>query len=571
MNMNRTLLSLGALALVVSACDCGTNVKRTFPRIEVLDAMGNERSSIDFGQVQLNTVSTERLRLRNAGTAPLTISAATFSNPKFGNGETLPVITEQNGEVMFAFTFKPTEPDVREMGTVTLTTDDPNRTMVTVSLLGTGIAAVATVAPRTIDFGEVYVNESKMVTFTLSNQGSNKLEVTDAVLTPAMPAGLTGDLSLLKKTLDAAGSTMTSFTFAPTVRGDLSASLKLTFANGVDPITVNVRGKAIEAVPRVCFKFDDSAMETCTDRTNTMLNIPFGSFCDNRLFPDAGGCVGADGGAVDRSRSGRFYVRNEGNTKVSFTLNVNPLAGAKCDAGTGLDFSFSNVPNSDGGRVMIASAELPAALSDPMPWETAPVTIAYRPTSRCRDDAADQAQLFWFRSEPIGTNRPPGSAVLIFTGQSLLPHGVPNDVNITLSGMVTSVAQNYDGLSNLGNAPLTIRTAQVWQPAFLSDGGTGNEPFEECSSGAGGACRFFWWATAPTLPIRLAGTPNPLNPVRQILGQIGFGQQDGGVAPQVGTPYRAFAVFETDDPYGTPCPYPTTGSCVISSLRAVAQ
>mgnify|MGYP000376099408 CR=1 FL=1 len=101
---------------------------------------------------------------------------------------------------------------------------------------------------------------------------------------------------------------------------------------------------------------------------------------------------------------------------------------------------------------------------------------------------------------------------------------------------------------------------------------TGTEPFEECLPGAGGACRFFWWSTPPTLPTTLAGATTPSVPVNRVLGQIGFGQQDGGmVAPQVGTPYRVFAVFETDDPYGSPCPYPTTGSCVISNLRAIAQ
>lgn len=576
-NMNPRLVPalLALFVVVLPACSCDDRVKRTFPKLEVIDEMGNERGAIDFGQVQLNTTSTARIRMRNSGTAVLTISEATFSNSKFTSGETLPALIEQNGELMFAFNFKPTEPDLREMGTVTLKTDDPQRQTVQISLFGTGIAAVATVMPRTLDFGEVYVGEDKSLDVTLTNAGSNELQVTAATLTPAMPAGLSGSLTPLQTTLTAGSSAKATLKFAPTMTGDLSATIDITLGGGLDPLRVTIRGKAIEAVPRVCFRFDDSAMETCTDRMTTTLQFPFGSLCDNRLFPADGGirCQSGDGGTVASARSGRVYVRNEGNTPVSYSFNLNLLAGGRCDAGTGIDFQFSNAPAPDAGRFMVATAKLPNQVSDPKPWETAPVTVTYRPTSQCRDDAADQAQLFWSRqNEPLGTNRLPQSFVVILNGQSLLPRGVSSDINISLSGQVTSVTQNYNGLSNLGDAPLTIRTAQLWQASFLADGGTGTEPFEECLSGAGGACRFFWWSTPPTLPTQLNGTPSPSQPVTRVLGQIGFGQQDGGlVAPQVGTAYRVFAVFETDDPYGAPCPYPTTGSCVISNLRAIAQ
>jgi hypothetical protein len=579
--MTNFRFSVGLLVLAAfsSACDCGGAVRRTFPKLEVLDDMGADRSTLDFGQVQLNSTATARIRMRNAGTAVLNLSAATFSNPKFGLGETLPLAIEQNGERMFAFTFKPTEPDLREMGTVTLTTDDPNRATVQLTLFGTGIAAVATVMPRTLDFGEVYVNEDKSLDVTITNAGSNALEITNAALTPAAPAGLTANLTPLQTTLNAGASATTSFRFAPTATGDLSATLDVTLGGGLDPLRVTVRGKAIEAVPKICFKFDDSPMEGCADRANTMLQFPFGSLCDNRLYPADGGvrCTGADGGVVASSRAGRLYVRNEGNTPVSYSFTVNLLAGGRCDAGVGVDFEFSNAPSPDAGRFNVPTFKLPNLVTDPrgqLGWEAPPVNVVYRPTSRCRDDGADQVQIFWSRqNEPIGAaTRQPQAAVLILTGQSLLPRGVTSDINITLSGQVTSVTQGYNGLSNIGDAPLTIRAAQLWQAMFLPDGGTGTEPFEECLPGAGGACRFFWWATPPTLPTTLGGTPQPNMPVSRVLGQIGFGQQDGGtVAPQVGTAYRIYAVFETDDPYGAPCPYPTSGSCVISTLRGIAQ
>lgn len=577
MNTNLSRFLLSVVVTWLASCSCDDRIRRTFPKIEVLDDMGAERLSVDFGQVQLNATATSKLRIRNSGTAALNITEVTFSNMKFGNGETLPVTLSPNGEVQFSFTFKPTEPDLREMGTATLKCDDPSRPTVQVTLLGTGIAAVATVMPRTLDFGEVYLNESKALDLTLTNAGSNVLDVTAAMLNPATVPGLTGDLMPLRTSLMAGAAARTTFTFAPMVTGDLAATIELTLSGGLDPIRVTVRGKAIEAVPRVCFKFDDSPLETCTDRTMTMLQFPFGALCDNRLFPADGGraCITADGGTAASSRGGRLYVRNEGNTPVSYALNLNLQAGGRCtDAGSNIDFEFSNAPSPDAGRFMVPTVRLPNVVADPKPWESAPIAVTYRPSSNCRDDGADQAQVFWTRQgEPPATNRLPQAAVVILTGQSSLPRGVPFDLNITLGGMVTSVSQPYNGISNLGDAPLTLRGGTIWQGEFLLDGGTGATPFEECQpDSTAGACAFFWWATPPTFPQTLSGTPVASQPVTRVLGQIGFGRRDAGfAAPQIGTMYRAFAVFETDDPYGGPCPFPTNGSCVVSLLRAIAN
>ncbi|MCA2981679.1 MAG: choice-of-anchor D domain-containing protein [Myxococcaceae bacterium] len=573
MNASRAVAAL-TVALALSSCQCGQTVRRTFPKIEVIDAMGADRGSLDFGQVQLNATATASTRVRNGGNADLSITKATFSSPKFGLGETLPVTVGASEEVMFAFTFRPTEPDVRETATVTLETNDPARPTVQLTLLGTGIAAVATVMPRTLDFGEVYLRESKSLEVTLTNAGSNELEVTGATLgATAATLGLTGVPQGLVGPLAAGASRKVAFTFAPTATGDLMTALDVTFGGGLDPLRVTVRGKAIEAVPRLCFRFEDSPMETCSDRTTTMLNLPFGALCDGRLFPPDGGraCVGSDGGTAPASRSGRLYVRNEGNTPVQYAFNVNLLAGGRCDGGAVADFEFASNP-SDGGRFVLPTAQLPASTMDPRPWETPPVRVTYRPTSRCRDDGADQAQVFWLRqNEPAGTNRQPQTVTMILSGQSLLPRGITSDITVNLSGTVPNVVQSYNGLANAGDAPLTVVSASLWQGAALADGGMGGAPDEECVTGTGGSCRFFRWVMAPVLPATLPGTSTPSMPSSRPLGQLGFGAFDGGTAPQTGTMYRIFAVFETDDPYGAPCPYPTVGSCVVSSVRAIAN
>jgi len=224
-------VAVAALSLSFTACECGQSVRRTFPKLEVLDAMGAERGSVDFGQVQLNSTAAARVRVRNAGNATLNLTKTTFSNVKFVVGETLPVAIEPNGELMFAFTFRPTEPDLRETGTVTVETDDPARPTVQLTLLGTGIAAVATVMPRVLDFGEVYVNESKALEVTLTNAGSNELEVTAATLS-ATVAGLTGMPQTLVGALAAGASKKGRADLAE--KTGLSEKLVLEWVNRAD-------------------------------------------------------------------------------------------------------------------------------------------------------------------------------------------------------------------------------------------------------------------------------------------------------------------------------------------------
>ncbi len=568
-----TRIQLLVVALGLSSfvgCSCEQQIVKKTPKIEVLDDMGAERTLVDFGSAQLNIATVKELRVRNSGAGPLTIAAATFSKPVFGANTTFPLTLAVNEEQLLKLTFTPTEADQRITGSVTLATDDPARATVEVQLAGTGIEAVAVLMPAALNFGEVYLGESKSLMISLTNSGSNELEVTDAAFTSATSAQYSAPLAMLKGKLAAGASSTLMVTLAPTMQGPATGSLELTLGGNLGKVTVALSGKGIQAQPRLCLKYDDSAMESCTAPGVDFLQVSFGSYCDNRLFPNDGGptpCL-TDGGSVASSRAAKFYIRNEGNTPVQYTLKYDTGLGTACDGGSQIDFEFANAPQlPDGGRQaswMDATSKLPALATDPKPWETSPVAVVYRPRSNCRLDASDQARVVFTRQgEPLGTMRLPQSLIVNVTGQSRLPRAGNQDV--TMMGTVPQTV-DFKGVANGGDAPLRITGVSTWQAEYLADGGRGTQPFEVCDPSSTGDCAVFSWEPghdpASILPLTLAGTNMPTNPVATILGRMVFGAADAGTQPLLNKPYQVFVVIETDDPYSPQ---------VVASVKGTAR
>jgi hypothetical protein len=555
----KKMQSLMAVVALVSlaGCECGTTTRKLFPKIEVLDEMGNTRSSVDFGQVQLNFTATKKVRIRNAGAALLTIEKAEFSKPLFGVGLTLPVSLSVNEELEFPLTFTPTVADQRETGTVTLTTDDPEKPTVQLSLAGTGVTATAVVQPSSLDFGEVYVGEKKTLTFSLTNSGSNELPVTSATL--LMADGVTSDLTPLVKTLAGGESVMVSLEFAPAQQLILMGELQLVLPAGVGNKSIPIRGTGIQAQPKLCFKFDDSAFESCTEGVAGMnLEVRFGSLCDSRVYPaDGGFACQLDGGAVPYERSGKMYVRNDGNTPVSYTMSINAGSTSRCDGGASLDFRYANAPpTADGGMPatwMVPSFKLPAVVTDPRPWETAPVAITYRARSVCRGDDSDLSTVIWTRQgEPLGSMRRPNSMLATFTGASLLSNPVPNMVTFTGN---SPVPQDVSLVSNTGDGPMQMLSAELWQS---EDGGL--TPTVRCSAVTAGPCTHYAWLSGPTMPTLLEGTTTPGGRVNKIVGRLSYGElNDAGMYVVPSQEQRVWAVVETTDPYTPTVAVPIIG------------
>jgi hypothetical protein len=276
------------------------------------------------------------------------------------------------------------------------------------------------------------------------------------------------------------------------------------------------------------------------------------------VYPIDGGLpCELDGGAVPYERSGQFFVRNDGNTPVSYTLSISAGQPNRCDGGASIDFRYANAPTlADGGAQAswnVAAFKLPMSVNDPRDWKTVPVGVTYRARSICRGgDDTDLSSISWRRDgEPPNTMRRPNTMLATLTGGSILSAPVPFPVTFTGN---SPVPQNVSLVTNTGDGPVRVLSAELWQ----SDDG-GLIPNVRCADADAGPCTHFAWVTGPMVPLLLEGTNIPGGRISKLVGTLSYGELDGGVYYPPSQEQRVFAIVGTSDPYSPAITVPIIG------------
>lgn len=120
----------------------GTGRLVAAPRLEL------SPTSLDFGGVALGQQRVLSVNARNGGSGPLSLISFTFSNPSFLPVSPVPPVTLAPGsQQILSFRFQPTTLGAHS-GTVTIETNDPSQPSAVVSLQGSGLSAVPSLAPR---------------------------------------------------------------------------------------------------------------------------------------------------------------------------------------------------------------------------------------------------------------------------------------------------------------------------------------------------------------------------------------------------------------------------------------
>ncbi len=137
--------------------------------------------NLDFGMVDVDDDSDLDLKIENEGKETLVVSALETSGGDFSipAKPALPLELAEGGSVDITVRFEP-ESEGPQSGTLTITSNDPNKGELAVSLTGEGEPGPEpeiTIMPDSLDFGSVMVGDTEDEKITISNVGMKNLRI----------------------------------------------------------------------------------------------------------------------------------------------------------------------------------------------------------------------------------------------------------------------------------------------------------------------------------------------------------------------------------------------------------
>ena len=226
----------------VSLSGTGTSVPAPVVSLSVL--------SLAFGNQTVNTTSTaQTVTLSNTGNAALSIAGITVTGTNasdFAQTNTCGSSVAASGNCTISVTFTPVASGSRT-ASVSIT-DNASGSPQTVSFSGTGTAAVVSLSPTSLAFGNQAVDmTSATQTVTLSNTGNAALSITSLALTGTNASDFAQTNTCGSSV--AAGSNCTiSVTFTPAASGSRTASVSVTDNASGSPQTVSLSGTGTAAL-----------------------------------------------------------------------------------------------------------------------------------------------------------------------------------------------------------------------------------------------------------------------------------------------------------------------------------
>jgi hypothetical protein len=221
------LLLLGLTCLVgCQGVSSGASVQQQSGTL----SLGN--LSLEFGSVTLGNKQTLSETVTNSGGASVTVSIIGISGAGFTlDGATAPLTLNAGQSATLSVSFSPQSAGTVS-GSVTITSTASNATLA-IPLSGTGTTSLGslTVAPTTLNLGNVVAGSSGTASGSLTASGAN---VTITAATSNNSVFSVGGLSL-PATIPAGQSTPFTVTFSPQIAGAVNAAL--TFSSSAQPAT----------------------------------------------------------------------------------------------------------------------------------------------------------------------------------------------------------------------------------------------------------------------------------------------------------------------------------------------
>jgi len=316
------------LSTVLGGCNCDETFVGLQGALEVDPPMA------DFGKIPVGGEGTQTFTLKNAGTFTLTIEGFSSNLPFVP--PTLTTTLAPGRSIEVEAQFRPTVVG-DAMGTMTISTDDPDAPTVEVPLIGEGIEAAVRVEPLVVDFGEVLwvsttIAETRQVTVT--NPGTDTFELTALELSDDAGGAFTLDVGAAIRTFGPGDSETFDVSYLPVAMGPAMGSVRIaTTAPTAPEVIVSLVGSAVGPVMEICA--GPNGAEACTAAGETpevdFGPVPLGMMSSgairilnvgNRELTVQGQLLGAPGELAfspDFMSLGTFTVPAESEQRVDVT------------------------------------------------------------------------------------------------------------------------------------------------------------------------------------------------------------------------------------------------------------
>ena len=225
----------------------GTGVATGTPSIAV------SANSLDFGTVNVGQTKDLTLVVNNTGSAALTVNALNTAAPFSVVSPATPFSIAGGGSASVTIRFAPASANVFSGG-LTISSNDPAKPSVPVTLAGTGSVAstgspAIGVSTKSLSFGTVGVGQSADLTLSVSNSGSASLTVSGlstaapfSVVSPAIPFNVA-----------AGASTTVTVRFSPTAANPAGGTLAISSNDSSQPsYVVSLTGTGAAVQPLAC-------------------------------------------------------------------------------------------------------------------------------------------------------------------------------------------------------------------------------------------------------------------------------------------------------------------------------
>jgi hypothetical protein len=223
----------------------GGNLDAFIAKINVTSgaAVSLTPSALQFsGQALGVTSAAQTVLLRNIGSATLAISTITTTG-NFAESDNCGTSVPAAGSCTFSVTFTPTAMGSRA-GSIVVT-DTAAGSPHVISLSGTGLAAVAALAPSSLTFASTAIGSTSAAqTVTLTNQGNASLSISNIAI-----AGDYSQTNNCSNTLAASASCTFQVSFTPTATGVRNGTLTVTDSAAGSPHSVTLTGTGTNATP----------------------------------------------------------------------------------------------------------------------------------------------------------------------------------------------------------------------------------------------------------------------------------------------------------------------------------